>query len=72
MSRKYLLVCGVVAPLVYIGTVILGGLLRPGYSHVAQAISELMAAGAPNKLLLDTLFTLYDILRWPSALVCYS
>jgi hypothetical protein len=28
MIRKYLLVCGVFAPLVYVGAVILGGLLR--------------------------------------------
>jgi hypothetical membrane protein len=62
MSRKYLLVCGVLAPLLYVGAVILGGLLRPGYSHVAHAISELIAAGAPNTTLLNPLFTLYDLL----------
>jgi hypothetical membrane protein len=62
MSRKYLLVCGVLAPLVYVGAVILGGLLRPGYRHVAHAVSELIAAGAPNRLLLNPLFTLYDLL----------
>jgi hypothetical protein len=62
MSRRYLLICGLLAPLVYVGAVILGGLLRPGYSHVAHAISELIAAGAPNTMLLNPLFTLYDIL----------
>jgi hypothetical membrane protein len=62
MSRKYLLVCGVLAPLVYVGAVIMGGLLRPGYSHVAHAISELIATGAPNTTLLNPLFTLYDLL----------
>jgi hypothetical protein len=62
MSRKYLLVCGVLAPFVYVGAVILGGLLRRDYSHSAHAISELIAAGAPNKLLLDMLFTFYDLL----------
>jgi hypothetical membrane protein len=62
MSRRYLLICGLLAPLVYVGAVILGGLLRPGYSHVAHAISELIAAGAPNTTLLNPLFTLYDIL----------
>jgi hypothetical protein len=40
----------------------LGGLLRPGYSHISHAISELIAAGAPNTTLLIPLFTLYDIL----------
>jgi len=62
MSRRYLLICGLLAPLVYVGAVILGGLLRPGYSHVAHAISELIAVGAPNTTLLNPLFTLYDIL----------
>jgi hypothetical protein len=62
MSRRYLLICGLLAPLVYVGAVILGGLLRPGYSHVAHTISELIAAGAPNTTLLNPLFTLYDIL----------
>ena len=46
MSRKYLLACGMLAALIYLGTVILGGLLRPGYSHVAHAISELIAGEA--------------------------
>ena len=50
------------APFVYIGAVILGGLLRPGYSHIAHAISELIATGAPNTALLNPLFTLYNIL----------
>src|SRR5690349_24806688 len=62
MSRKYLLFCGMLAALIYIGTVILGGLLRPGYSHITHAISELIAAGAPNTTLLNPLFTLYDLL----------
>jgi hypothetical membrane protein len=62
MSRKYLLACGMLAALIYVGAVILGGLLRPGYSHVAHAISELIAAGTPNTALLNPLFTLYDIL----------
>ena len=62
MRRIYLLLCGVPAPLVYVVTVILGGLLRPGYSQNAHAVSELIVAGAPNTSLLIPLFTLYDIL----------
>jgi hypothetical protein len=62
MGRRFLLGCGLLAPLVYFGTVVLGGLLRPGYSHMAHAISELIATGAPNTALLIPLFTLYDIL----------
>ena len=53
---------GCLPPLVYVGAVAIGGLLRPGYNHLAHAISELIAAGAPNKPLLNPLFTFYDIL----------
>lgn len=60
--RKYLLICGMFAAIVYTGTVILGGLLRPGYNHAAEAISELVAAGAPNRTLLSSLFLLYNVL----------
>lgn len=62
MNRKYLLLCGVLASLVYVAAVILGGLLRPGYSHTHDAISELLTAGAPNIALLNPLFTVYDLL----------
>lgn len=58
--RGFLIGCGVAAPLVYLGTVVLGGIITPDYSHAAQAISELIAAGAPRKALLDALFILYN------------
>jgi hypothetical protein len=38
------------------------GVLRPGYSHVSQAVSDLIATGAPNKSLLDPLFAVYNLL----------
>jgi hypothetical protein len=60
--NKLLLLCGVAAPVVYVIAVLAGGLLRPGYSHVAQYVSELIEAGAPNKTLLDPLFALYNAL----------
>lgn len=56
------MLCGIVAAIVYVGTVILGGLLRPGYSHISMAISELVADGAPNRSLLSSLFLLYNVL----------
>jgi hypothetical protein len=62
MKNKALILCGVLAPVVYVVTVILGGILRPGYSHVAQAVSDLVASGAPNKALLDLLFAVYNLL----------
>jgi hypothetical protein len=62
MKLKGLLLCGVLSAIVYVGTVILGGALRSDYSHLSEPISELTAAGAPNKALLDVLFTVYNVL----------
>jgi hypothetical protein len=62
MRNKVLMLCGMLAPVVYVGTVTLGGILWPGYSHVSQAVSDLIATGAPNKALLDPLFALYNLL----------
>ena len=60
--KKFVMMSGRLAAVTYVGTVILGGLLRPGYSHLAMAISELVAAGAPNRALLSSLFLLYNVL----------
>src|SRR5215217_5255982 len=60
--KKILMLCGVAATIIYVGTVILGGLLRPGYSHISIAISELVADGAPNRTLLSLLFLFYNLL----------
>jgi len=62
MRHKILMLCGVLAPVVYVVAVILGGVFRPGYSHISQAVSELIAAGAPNTSLLDPLFIMYNLL----------
>lgn len=51
---------GVAAPLVFVATVVAGGAITPGYSHVADAISELVQAGAPRKGSLDLAFTVYN------------
>jgi Protein of unknown function (DUF998) len=59
--KKLIMLCGVSAAILYVGTVILGGLLRPGYSHLFEAISELVADGAPNRSLLSSLFLVYNI-----------
>src|SRR5689334_25066647 len=60
--RKLLTLCGCSAAVIYIVTVILGGLLRPGYSHISMAISELVADSAPNRSLLSSLFLFYNVL----------
>lgn len=52
MDRRIFFLCGMLFPIVYIIMTILGGALRPGYSHIADTVSELLSPGAPNKSLL--------------------
>jgi hypothetical membrane protein len=62
MLRKVLLVCGILSSLLYVGTDVLGAMRYKGYSYTSQAISELMAIGAPTKPLVDPLFITYSVL----------
>ena len=62
MLRKILLYCGILAPILYVITAIVGAALRPDYSHIVNAISELLSNGAPNKAVLDVVFNLYNAL----------
>src|SRR5687768_17398765 len=58
-TRQVLLVSGILSSLVYIATDVLGGMRYPGYSFSSQAISELMATGAPSEAFVDPLFLVY-------------
>src|SRR5918995_1832750 len=60
--RKVLLICGILASLLYVATDILAGMLWEGYSFSSQAISELSAIGAPTRPLVVTLGIIYDML----------
>ena len=62
MFRKLLLYCGFAAPVLYAVTAIVGAALRPDYSHIVNAISELLSNGAPNKTILDVVFNIYNAL----------
>lgn len=62
MSHKSLSILGIIAPITYIITVILGGAITIDYSHSVQAISELTATGSQHKPLLDILFSAYNIM----------
>lgn len=59
---KVLLICGILASLIYVATDILAGMLWEGYSFTSQAISELSAIGAPTRPLVVTLGIIYDVL----------
>lgn len=60
--QTILLLCGIISSALFIATDIAGGLSYPGYSFTSQAISELMAIGAPSEPLVDPLFLVYDAL----------
>jgi hypothetical membrane protein len=60
--RRALLVCGILSSLLYVATDVLGGMRYEGYSFTSQAISELMARGAPSEPLVDPLFIVYGVL----------
>ena len=62
MNRRLLSICGVIAPVLFVFMSILGGALRPGYSHLSDTVSELLSPGAPNKALLDTFYTTFTLL----------
>ena len=47
--RKFLLGCGVLSSVLYIGTEMYAWTQYPGYSPVSQAFSELLAEGAPTR-----------------------
>jgi hypothetical membrane protein len=62
MNRRILFLCGVIAPVLFVFMAILGGAIRPGYSHISDTVSELFSPGAPNKHLLDPLHTIFALL----------
>jgi hypothetical protein len=61
MTGSVISLFGIFAPLFYIIPTVVGGLLRPGYRHSSNSVSELLASGAPNKIYLMIPFTLYPI-----------
>jgi hypothetical membrane protein len=59
-STKTLLICGILIPIIYIGTDTLSAILYPGYIYSDQAISELSAIGAPTAWLWKALAFIYN------------
>lgn len=55
MTLRILSLCGMLSPVIYVFMTVLGGALRPGYSHISDTVSELFSPGSPNKRLLDAL-----------------
>jgi hypothetical protein len=61
MNRRIFYLLGLFAPLLFVFTAILGGALRPGYSHMTDTVSELFSPGSPNRLLLTILYILFAV-----------
>jgi hypothetical protein len=61
MKSTVISLFGIIAPLFYIIPTIVGGLLRPGYSHLSNSVSDLLASGAPNRTYLMIPFTVYPV-----------
>lgn len=72
MLRKTLIYCGLVVPVLYVITVIIGAALRHDYSHIVNAVSELLSNGAPNKAVLDFIFNIHGALLLAFAIGGYS
>ena len=53
---------GVLSSLLYVASDLLGGMRYAGYSFTSQAVSELMAIGAPSEPFVDPLFIIYGVL----------
>ena len=60
--REPLLICGILAGVLYIAMTLFVGMLWDGYSAADQTISELSAIGAPTRPLWMTLITVYGAL----------
>ncbi len=62
MKERILFLADILGPIVYIFNVLLGGIITPNYSHIQNAVSELTQRGAPNIVILSTLFVVSAIL----------
>ena len=62
MTRKILLICGIIASLHYIAINFIVPMQYPGYNVASQTVSELSAIGAPTKQLWVLLCSFYSLL----------
>lgn len=60
--RQLFFLCGILSSAVFISADIISAAAWRGYSYSSQAISELMAIGAPSRPVAVPLFMIYDIL----------
>jgi hypothetical protein len=63
MVRKVLLICGILASLLYVASDIVSAMSWEGYSYTHQTVSELRAIGAPTRPLLVPILLAYALLE---------
>ena len=59
--KKIYPIFGFLGPIIYILAIILGGALRSDYSQLYNTVSELSITNAPNLVLMDFMFGIYNI-----------
>jgi len=52
--KKYLVICGIIGPIMFTIVLITLGFLHPEYNHITQYISELGATNAPYAGIINT------------------
>lgn len=54
-NQKIYAICGMLGSIVFNLIWIIAGFIQPGYDHIRNDVSSLMALGAPNKVLFDSM-----------------
>jgi len=62
VNRRFLYLCGLIAPVPFVFTTILGGAIRPGNSRVSDMVSELFSPRSPNRFLWSALHPIFVFL----------
>ena len=60
--QRFLAICGIIAPIIFIIIYIIASLLRPDYSHLTNFVSELGAVGAPYAIIQRINFVLTGVM----------
>lgn len=61
--KKVMLLCGILASLLYVGSDIIAAMSWVGYSYTAQSVSELRAITAPTRSFLVPILFIYAVLE---------
>ena len=72
MFNKIFSYLGVAAVIFYVLAVIVGGMITPGYDHIYNTISELSIPGQPDRWIINSLFTLYNLSLFLFAFGCFQ